>query len=483
VTRDADRSLAPGFEARLDATLARALDNEVLNIPGFVAMARRGTSVYGPKAFGFADLASRRPMRADAMMRMYSMTKVLTSTIALMFYEKGLFKLNDPVARFIPSFDREWRVVRAAGAGERPEAEIAVRNMQTGTTSTVPYVGVPATNVMRVKHLMSETSGIGYESWGDTDEVEDHALGTRRGFQIANALRQRIHPTLYKSSNILGQDLTLAEFCDAIAEAGALATEPGRFSYGLGAAVLGRVIEVIHERHMGRAKRLSAIFEDMLFRPLGMTEAAFFLADFDARAERIPTLYGARVGDGTRDAIVRAEDAVPPTDPPYSNGTDHAAGPRKQESGDTGTLMPVADYAKFVDFLARGGVSEQGERLLSPVGVDTMTRRWVTGLDLDTALARHANCAGPFNATYPASFQFGWAIARADEEVAEFDAAEHAGACFWGGYAHTSVTYFRDEDAWIITAPQVMAHGSSGSRRIDQVLTTPALRTFLELWR
>ena len=92
---------AEQFDNEFDHFLEATLENDSLRIPGLVAMCRRGNSVYGPKAFGYADLASATPMETDAVMRMYSMTKVLTNTIALMLYEKGIFKLNDPVGEYL----------------------------------------------------------------------------------------------------------------------------------------------------------------------------------------------------------------------------------------------------------------------------------------------------------------------------------------------------------------------------------------------
>ena len=64
------------------------------------------------------------------------------------------------------------------------------------------------------------------------------------GGAVASALRQKLNPDIYRSTNILGADCDLAAFCDTLAEAGVLACEPGEFSYGLGNTVLGRVIEV-----------------------------------------------------------------------------------------------------------------------------------------------------------------------------------------------------------------------------------------------
>jgi len=478
------KRLADGYESELDEVFARALHHEGLAVPGLVAMCRRGSSVYGPKAFGFADLAARRPMRADAMMRMYSMTKVLTSTIALMLHDRGLLRLDDPVGDYIPSYDRDWLVVRRADkrdTGYRGEIEIG--NLALGTTTTVAYAAEPARETMRIRHLMSETSGIGYEFWDDLDTITGGGFATGGSFRIANALRSRINDRVYKSSSILGQDLDLEGFCEVIAEAGVLATHPGQLSYGLGATVLGRVIEIVVEREGRGRRKLSEIFSEMLFDPLGMTDATFFLADNDPRARRIPTLYGIDTSDPDRPHAVPAEQAVPATDPPYSNGTDHTSGPRKQESGDTGTLMPVADYGRFLDFLASGGVTATGERLLSPTGHALLTGHWVAGLDLDTGLARAMGLAGHLNRTLPLSFQFGWAITRSGEGVVDAAPDDHPGRCHWGGYARTTMSYYRGEESWIVLAPQIICHHPAATAAVANALTVPAVTRFMQLWR
>jgi CubicO group peptidase (beta-lactamase class C family) len=64
------------------------------------------------------------------------------------------------------------------------------------------------------------------------------------------------------------------------------------------------VLEVAYERHFGRARRLSEIFAELLFAPLGMAEAAFFLADGDPRAPRVPRLYGLQVGGRPASALL-----------------------------------------------------------------------------------------------------------------------------------------------------------------------------------
>jgi hypothetical protein len=96
----------------------------------------------------------------------------------------------------------------------------------------------------------------------------------------------------YSSNCIIGQDLTLEEYCEAIADAKVLASEPGQFSYGLGALVVGRICEVAFERLTNRKERFSQIMKEMLFDPLKMDSAAFYLEDGDPRIETFPQLYG-----------------------------------------------------------------------------------------------------------------------------------------------------------------------------------------------
>ena len=101
----------PKFEKILDSHFEGLLRNEQLSVPGLVVLARRGQSRYH-KAFGVSDLKSGDKMQTDAMFRMFSMTKVLTSFVALRLYEEGLFDLEDRVSKYIPSFDRPWDIVR-----------------------------------------------------------------------------------------------------------------------------------------------------------------------------------------------------------------------------------------------------------------------------------------------------------------------------------------------------------------------------------
>lgn len=175
---------------------------------------------------------------------------------------------------------------------------------------------------------------------------------------VVQVLRRTAGKGQYSSNAIIGQDVTLEEYVDAIAAAGVLTVEPGMFSYGLGNLVLGRVIEVIVASTHGVHKPFSTIMSEMLFEPLGMSTAAFFLSDNDPRIAKFPELYGSTPDGGEGEKFVPYSTLHATTEgsmvPPNTVTTDSYAGPRKCESGDTGTCMTVDDYSKFYDFLHAG---------------------------------------------------------------------------------------------------------------------------------
>ena len=101
--RDRAKRLQPDFETVLDAHFTQLVTSPTFPVPGLVVLARRGSDIYH-RAFGVSDLETRAPMRTDAMFRMYSMTKVLTSFVALRLYEHGLLAFDDrSLTIFLPS--------------------------------------------------------------------------------------------------------------------------------------------------------------------------------------------------------------------------------------------------------------------------------------------------------------------------------------------------------------------------------------------
>ena len=178
---------------------------------------------------------------------------------------------------------------------------------------------------MSIKHLTSETSGIGYDFLGGLTTL------------ACNSLRQKaaLPETYFTSSNIVGTSLTVEGFSDLIAKVGILQSEPGDSSYGHGGTVLGRVVEVI------TGLRLSTYLSKKIFEPLEM-EASFFFNDGDELTSRLAVMYAPLLGvNGDSYTMVPCEETVAGS----MNHLNHITGPRKCESLDTGLCMTVESYA------------------------------------------------------------------------------------------------------------------------------------------
>ena len=125
----------------LDAELQRAVERK--DAAGVVVMAadRKGPIYQG--AFGVADIGTARPLKMDALFRIASMTKAVTSTAAMQLIEQGRFALDDPVAKYFPDF-----------------AKLQVFESFNRATGT--YRLKPAATPVTVQHLFTHTSGLGY---------------------------------------------------------------------------------------------------------------------------------------------------------------------------------------------------------------------------------------------------------------------------------------------------------------------------------
>ncbi len=197
-------------------------------IAGCQTLVARHGHVASFSSLGYMDRERQRPMAADTIFRIFSMTKPITSVALMMLYEQGAFQLNDPVYRMIP----EWRDHRVyvSGEGEAMETREPARPMT-------------------FRHLLSHTSGLSY---GMTRHPADRAYG---GAQV-----------------IRGQGETLRSFVDRLAHV-PLRFDPGeRWMYSYSTDVCGYLVEALS------GKRFDEYLGEMIFGPLGMNDTAFVVA-------------------------------------------------------------------------------------------------------------------------------------------------------------------------------------------------------------
>jgi CubicO group peptidase (beta-lactamase class C family) len=188
-----------------------------------VLVSRRGRLAYERHA-GHADIARGLSMAADSILRIYSMTKPLTSTALLMLYEDGLFQLDDPISSVLPCF-KHMHVY--AGDGREP---------------------VPAEREITYRDLLTHTSGLTY---GFMNATPVDAMYRDQGvdFQTANG--------------------TLAEVVELAATLPLLAHPGTAWNYSIATDVLGHLVAV----HSGQS--FERFLHDRVIAPLGMTDTAF----------------------------------------------------------------------------------------------------------------------------------------------------------------------------------------------------------------
>ncbi|MGD0184189.1 MAG: serine hydrolase domain-containing protein [Roseiarcus sp.] len=215
--------------------LGEAMEREIAagRAPGAAMLVAR----HGKVAFSHA-LGKLRPhgppMPADAVFRIYSMTKPIVSVAAMTLVEEGRLVISDPLAKYIPAFAK---------------TKVGVEN---GDGLDL----VPLERPITIQDLMRHTSGLTY------------------GFTGVSRVQKLVH-----AAAPMSQDRSAAEHVEALA-ALPLQHQPGKvWEYSHSTDVLGRVIEIVAGRSLGE------VLSERIFAPLGMADTAFYLPD--AKRERL----------------------------------------------------------------------------------------------------------------------------------------------------------------------------------------------------
>jgi CubicO group peptidase (beta-lactamase class C family) len=360
----------PARLERIDRHFARYVDDG--RLPGWLIAVSRHGQLAHVSTRGSRDLEAGLPVESDTLWRIFSMTKPITSVAAMMLYEEGGFELSDPVSRYIPSF-ADARVF-SGGSDLRP-------------------VTIPATEPVRVWHLLTHTSGLTY---GFLRNHPVDAMYRAQGFEWGSP-----------------RGVDLAGCVDEWAGLPLLFQPGTEWNYSVATDVLGRLVEVIS------GQNLDEFFASRILGPLGMTDTAFW-AD-EERAPRLGAVYTA----GPEGRAMRSE--------AFSAG--HYQAPAYL-SGGGGLVSSAADYQRFMQMLLGRPGSPAGEldgnRLLSPRTVAYMTRNHLPGnADLETY-------GTPINAESPmrgSGFGLGFAVVL---DPVPGKTLTSAGEFSWGGAASTA---------------------------------------------
>ena len=285
-------------------------------IPGAVVMVGRNGKLAYSQALGNQDPARPEPMTGSSIFRLYSMSKPLTTVVAMMMVEEGKLQLEAPLSRYIPSF----------------------ANVKVGVEKTDPATGVksldlvPPRRPITVQDLMRHTSGLTYGVFASFGNL-----------QVENAYRDAGVASTVRSADPAAK-FTNAEIADKLA-ALPLSYQPGStWNYGFSVEVLGRVLEVVS------GQSLYTVMRTRLLDPLGMKDTGFFVTE----PERQARLTEAMPHDVEAVTIRNVREV------------------QKFESGGGGMVSTAQDYSRFLQMMLNGGILD-GKRYLSPKTIEYMT--------------------------------------------------------------------------------------------------------------
>jgi CubicO group peptidase (beta-lactamase class C family) len=350
---NAQAGFSPQGLSRVKQWMAGEVDAK--KIPGaIIYIHREGRPVMFEK-FGMQDADKKIPMANDSIFRLASMTKPITSVAAMMLVEEGKLTLDTQLSTLIPAF-KDMKV-----AVEGADGKVDMVQARRGIT---------------VHDLLRHTSGLTYGFFG-------------------NSAAKRA----YLENKIDAGTLSNEEFANAIAKM-PLGYHPGAaWDYSYSTDVLGRVVEI------ASGKKLSEVFNERIFKPLGMKNTMFYVTDPKQQAKIAEPFANDRaVGAGINLGDARIV--------------------QKAEAGGQGLSGSVEDYAKFLTMVLNGGYAN-GKRFLSPKTLEYM------GAD-------HLGAAAKTNLYLPGpgyGFGLGFATRTTTGEAATF---ANVGEINWGGAAGTA---------------------------------------------
>lgn len=412
--------LADPVELGLDPTRLERIDRFVAEryiesgrFPGFSLLISRGGEIAHVSHQGHAREADGVAMDDDTLVRIFSMSKPITSVALLSLYEEGLFRLDEPVSTFIPS----WADLRVFADG-----------------TAANYSTKFPEREMTVHDLLTHTSGLTY-SWMGRHPVD----------------------SLYRKAKV-DANHKLESYVELLADIPLLFSPGTEWSYSIATDVIGRLVEVIS------GQSFDDFLAQRIFDPLGMVDTGFWVDD--DRGDRLAANYAVPAlspfplpegADGDSKVAIDAGDATSPF--------------RKKPtflSGGGGLVSTLGDYHRFTQMLLRGGELD-GNRVLGRKTIEYATTNHLPGgRDL-------ASMGQPvFSETRYDGVGFGLGFSVVTDPMAA-QVISSPGEFAWGGAASTLFWVDPVEDLTVIGLTQLMPSSAYPIRQELKALVYGAL--------
>ncbi len=306
--------------ARIKPLLQRYVDEgKVAGIQTLIA--RKGKIVHFEQV-GKLDLDTHSALREDSLFRIYSMTKPITTTAAMILYEEGKLQLDDPVEKYLPAFKNKKVLV---------DGEL-----------------IDATHAITIRELMSHTAGLTYGIFGNSVIDQKYRV----------AMFGEGHQFSFNNTTINADASKIKTLDDLVSAIGPipLQYQPGtQWVYSLSVDILGAVVEKVS------GQSLDVFMLERLFKPLKMNDTFFEVPK--EKLQRFGTLQAKDAG-GKLMVIDR------PKTSDFANNVTFF-------SGGGGLVSSAMDYLRYSQMMLNGGELD-GIRILSPTTIDLMTRDQLT---------------------------------------------------------------------------------------------------------
>ena len=279
---------------------------------GNLCVIHKGREVYYAQA-GYANIAEKKKMERNTIVRLYSMTKPVTAAAVMLLVERGMIDLWDPIEKYIPEF----------------------ANISVTADSREDIGALKAKRSITVKDCMNMTSGLPY---GDDMDISSQDVG-----KVFQELDKRLY-----SAN----PMTTREFAGKLGVC-RLDFQPGEgWRYGTSADVLGAVVEV------ASGMRFGEFLKKEFFEPLGMHDTGFSVSE--NKRDRLATVY-----EWTPNGLVEYHDN-------HLGICNHMDIEIVFESGGAGLVSTIEDYARFTQMLMQKG-KFAGKEILAARTVEYLT--------------------------------------------------------------------------------------------------------------
>ena len=290
----------------IHAAMRKYVDDGILSCVSTIVM--RGTDVLDYSLHGYMDTESKQPLREDAIYRMYSNTKIVTSVALMKLLEAGRFALDDPLSKYMPEF-----------------SDPQVLNADAESTADVEA----ASNEILIRHILSHSAGLSY-GFIEPESVIDRA-------------------DLGGGVNVLADaSIDLEEFAARVAKL-PLAYQPGTdWRYSVATDICARLVEVLS------GQKFDDYLKQEIFGPLEMVDTDFWVPP--EKADRFITMYApVDLFDPMKPGMTKADD---PVGGQYNSQ-------RALLSGGGGLVSTISDYMTFIRMIVNGGEID-GVRILQP---------------------------------------------------------------------------------------------------------------------